>query len=103
MNKLEGKWKLTIASMMGTETSTCIYKVDGSVLTGEVIDGKTGEVSTIESGTVSENTFSYKVTLKLPFGVMPFEITGQLLEDGTLKGKSAMPMGSSYFTGERIE
>lgn len=103
MSKLNGKWKFTLSTMMGEQTSIDTFQVDGNVLTGTVFDVMAEETAPIEEGTVDGNKFNFKVRMPMPFGLMPFEITGELLPDDTLVGQSEMPMGTSTFTAARMD
>lgn len=102
MGKFDGVWEFTIVSMMGEQYATYTFKSEGDVLTGTALDKGTGEVSTFDNGTITGDSFHFNITMKLPFGIMPFEITGTLQPDGTLVGESAMPMGVSKFTAVKV-
>ena len=103
MAKFDGVWKFTIISMMGEQYATYTFKSEGNVLSGTAVDEGTGEVSTFDNGKIDGDSFHFNITMKLPFGIMPFEITGTMQPDGTLAGESAMPMGVSKFTAVRVE
>ena len=58
---------------------------------------------TFDNGVIDGDSFHFNITMKLPFGIMPLEITGTLQADGTLAGESAMPMGVSKFTAVKVD
>lgn len=103
MAKFDGVWRFTIVSMMGEQYATYTFQSEGDVLKGKALDEGTGEVSTFDNGKIDGDSFHFNITMKLPFGIMPFEITGTMQPDGTLAGESAMPMGVSKFTAVRVE
>lgn len=103
MADLNGKWRFTIISMMGEMYSQYTFRTDDTALSGEAFDESTNETTPFEGGTYENNRFHFNITVKLPFGIMPFEIDGEYKEDDTLVGTSSMPMGISNFTAVRME
>lgn len=101
MAELTGKWNVVVHTYMGDQFATHELTADGSTLTGRVIDGGNGNQTEILDGKVDGNKFSYHFALRIPIGDMEFQIEGELMEDGTIKGNSTNPMGTFEFDGTK--
>lgn len=82
-----GKWSVVTVSPAGKNTiefNVCQRgeKLDGFVLSSDV-------ECPISEGKVEGDQFFFKVSLKLPFGLLPFEVYGTF-DDKTLKGETKM-------------
>lgn len=102
MHNLTGEWNVVITSMMGEEKSIWKLSAEDGAITGNIYDMASGEEVGVIEETVSlgDNDFSFKTVLRLPFGKMPFTMTGTIDGD-TATGISAMPMGESKFVATR--
>ncbi len=94
MDKFSGMWDIVVHTYMGDQFSEHEYSVEGSTLKGVITDKGNGNKAEIVDGTVDGNSISYKFTIKIPIGEMEFHMTGELMEDGKIKGNSSNAMGS---------
>ena len=101
MSALVGKWDVVVHTFMGDQFAVHDLTVNGSELTGTVMDKGNGATTDIYDGSVDGNKFHYVFKIKIPIGNLEFTIDGELLADGTIKGTSANAMGSFEFTGKK--
>lgn len=96
---VDGTWKLTVNTPMGTQESTLVVKADGATLSGTQSAGH-GEGRPIDDGTVDGNTISWKASITKPMA-MTLVFTGTVDGDN-LEGSVRLGMfGSAKFTGVR--
>jgi hypothetical protein len=95
---LEGTYKATLKTPMGTQEVVFVYHVDGSLLTGTV--SALGNTIEIENGRVTENRFTYQYKMKGPIGKVTVKADGRVDGD-KMVGNLKTPMGSIPFEGRR--
>jgi hypothetical protein len=96
---VDGTWKLTINTPMGSQESTLVITASGATLTGTQSAGS-GEGKPIDEGTVNGNNISWKSSITRPMP-MTLEFTGVISGD-TINGEVKLGMfGSQTFTGTR--
>lgn len=95
-----GKWKVVTKTPMGnTEAIWHIFEENGTVKATIFADNA---LTNFDSITVNGDHFAMDVKLKSLIGKMNFHMEGDVNGD-TVSGNSKMKLGSSPFTGERIE
>lgn len=103
MSKLDGKWNIVVKTYMGDMPSVAEFKVEGGKLTGTVTDSGNGNSAPVDGGVADGDSFSYKVTLRVPVGEMTNELTGSVNADGTaLSGTSKNAMGEFPFEAVKV-
>lgn len=96
---VDGTWKLTVNTPMGSQESTLVVTSSGSTLTGTQNAGS-GEGRPIDEGTVNGNTISWKSSISRPMP-MTLEFSGVITGD-TINGEVKLGMfGTQTFTGTR--
>ena len=94
-----GKWKVVTRTPMGNaEAIWNVYEENGVAKATITENGKQAEFHTVK---IDGNNFDMEVEMKAFLGKMKFHMVGSVDGD-TVSGTSAMKMGSSPFTGERI-
>jgi len=101
MSQFDGKWDVVVHTFMGDQKSEHTFQVDGNELTGSIMDKGNGNIAPITSGTVDGNKINFQFTIKIPIGEMEFAMTGELSEDGMIRGTSSNAMGSFEFEAVR--
>lgn len=97
---LEGTYKATIKTPMGTQEVVFVYHVEGPVLTGTV--SAAGNTIEIENGRATEDGFTYQYKMKGgPIGKIKVKVDGKV-EGDKLIGNLKTPMGSISFEGTRV-
>ena len=92
---VDGTYKLTVISPLGTLTPTLSLKEDGDDLIGSV-EGIEGSEKQAFSGTVDGNRASWRMK------VMGYDLDCTATVDGdSISGTMTNPMGGATFTGER--
>ena len=92
---VDGSYKLTVVSPLGTLTPTLALKADGDALSGSV-EGIEGSEKQDFSGTVDGDRANWRMT------VMGYELDCSATIDGdSISGTMTNPMGGASFTGER--
>lgn len=96
---VDGTWKLTVNTPMGTQESTLVIAASGATLTGTQSAGH-GEGKPIEDGSVSGNDIAWSASISKP---MPMTLKFSGTVDGdTIEGSVKLGMfGSASFTGVR--
>ncbi len=96
---VDGTWKLTVNTPMGTQESTLVVQSSGSTFTGTQSAGH-GEGRPVDDGEVDGNTLSWKASISKPMA-MTLVFTGTVDGD-TMEGSVKLGMfGSAKFTGVR--
>jgi len=95
---LEGTYKATVRSPMGTQEVVFAYLVEGTTLTGTVtLAGNTAE---IENGRATQDGFAHQYRMKTPMGKVKVQVEGKV-EGDKIVGNLKTPMGSIPFEGTR--
>lgn len=96
-----GKWSVVSVSPAGKNTIEFNMCQRGEKLSGFVMSSDVE--CPISEGRVEGDTFFFKVSLKLPFGLLPFEMSGTF-DDKELKGESKMVQNGyiSPLDGKRV-
>ena len=96
---VDGTWKLTVNTPMGTQESTLTLATYGGTLTGTQT-APNGGSAPIEEGTVNGNDVTWKASITRP---MPMTLQFSGTVDGdTISGSVRLGMfGSANFTGTR--
>lgn len=103
MSKLDGKWNIVVKTYMGDMPSVAEFKEEGGALTGTVTDSGNGNSAPVVDGVVDGDSFSYKVTLRVPIGDVTNELSGVIDAAGTaLSGTSRNAMGEFPFEATRV-
>jgi hypothetical protein len=94
---VDGTWKLSMTTPMGTQTPTLVLKSDGAALEG-TMDGPQGTVA-IEEGKVDGNAVSWAITAQ----AMNMKITFAANVDGDkIAGQAELgTFGKATFDGAR--
>jgi hypothetical protein len=96
---VDGTWKLTVNTPMGTQDSTLVIASSGGTLTGTQSAGH-GEGKPIEDGAVNGNDISWKASITKPMA-MTLTFNGTV-EGDNISGSVKLGMfGSASFTGVR--
>jgi hypothetical protein len=96
---VDGTWKLSVNTPMGTRESTLVIQSAGGTLTGTQ-SAESGEGRPIEDGTVDGNDITWKASITKPMP-MTLEFSGTVDGD-TLSGSVKLGMfGSAPFSGTR--
>lgn len=96
---VDGTWKLTVNTPMGSQESTLVITSSGGTLTGTQSAGS-GDGRPIDDGTVNGNTISWKSSITKPMPIT-LEFTGVISGD-TINGEVKLGMfGTQTFTGTR--
>lgn len=82
-----GKWSVVNTSPAGKNTIEFHMCQRGDQVTGFVLSG--GVECPVSEGKVEGDKFCFLVSLKLPFGLLPFEMSGTF-DEKSLKGESKM-------------
>lgn len=97
---VDGTYKITAETPMGSMKSTLILKAEGEELSGTVETGIMGTVD-FNGGKVKGSSFSFAVTIKKFF--KKIEISGSGNVDGNkISGEVKTPVGNSSYSGVRI-
>lgn len=96
---LEGTYKATVKTPMGTQEVVFAYHVEGAVLTGTVTFA--GNTAEIENGKATEGGFAHQYRMKTPMGKVKVQVEGKVDGDKIL-GHLKTPMGSLPFEGTRV-
>jgi len=95
---VDGAWKLTVNTPMGTQESTLVISSSGATLTGTQSAGS--ESRPIDEGTVNGNDVRWKASISRPMP-MTLEFSGTVDGD-TMSGSVRLGMfGSQQFSGVR--
>jgi len=91
---LEGNYKATLNTPMGSQEVTFVYHVKEDELTGTVtLMGNTVE---IENGKATQDGFTHQYRMKTPMGKVKVKVRGTLNGD-IISGEIKLPMGSIPF------
>ena len=95
-----GRWALSIDSPQGAMESTLTLQQSGASLSGSIAAQMgTAEIS---EGSISGNSFTFKITIESPNGSMLVTFTGTI-QGTSMKGTvSTGQMGAMGFTGTRL-
>lgn len=96
---LDGTYKATVQTPMGTQEVAFVYQVEGAVLTGTVTFA--GNTAEIEQGKATEGGFAHQFRMKTPMGNVKVQVEGNLDGD-RIVGHVKTPMGSVPFEGTRV-
>lgn len=97
---IDGRYKITAETPMGSMESTLILKTDSEGLSGTMSSGMIGTID-FSGGKVEGSSFSFAMTMKKFF--KKIDISGCGKVDGDkISGKIITSMGNSSFAGERI-
>ena len=96
---VDGTWRLTVNTPMGTQESTLVIAASGGALTGTQSAGS-GEGRPIDEGTVEGNDIAWKSSINRP---MPMTLAfSGTIEGDTISGSVKLGMfGSASFSGVR--
>lgn len=94
--EVTGKWNFAVETPAGSGSPKFEFKQDGEKLAG-TYEGQLGQAKL--TGTVKDNKIEFK------FSVEMGEVTysGEILEDGTLRGKVMLGDFNGTFTGKRAD
>jgi len=93
---VDGSYKLTVTSPLGTLTPTLTLEVDGDTLSGSVEGIQASEKQDFSGGTTDGNRANWRMT------VMGYELDCTATVDGdSINGTMSNPMGGATFTGNR--
>ncbi len=95
---IDGTWKISMQTPMGTREVTLEAKAEGGVLAG-TWTGPQGSTE-IEGGTVEGDSAAWRVKLNTPMGEMTLTFEGVVNGD-ELSGTVQTPRGQNEFTGKR--
>ena len=95
---VDGTFKLTVNTPMGTQTPTLTLKEDGGALSG-TIDGQAGKQA-FSGGTVDGNKASWEMTINAMGQDITLSCTATVDGD-SITGSMSTPMGAADFTGQR--
>jgi hypothetical protein len=97
---VDGTYKITAETPMGSMKSTLILKTDGEKLSGSMSGGVIGTIDFC-GGKVEGSRFSFAMTMKKFF--KKIEISGSGEVDGDkISGEIMTSMGNSSYSGVRI-
>lgn len=97
---IDGTYRITAETPMGSVESTLTLKTDGGDLSGTMSTGVIGTID-FDGGKVEGNSFSFAMTMKKFF--KKIEISGSGKVDGDkISGEILTSMGNSSFAGVRI-
>ena len=97
---VDGTYKITAETPMGSVESTLILKTDGEDLSGTMSAGMMGTID-FNGGKVEGSRFSFAVTMKKFF--QKIEVSGFGKVDGDkITGEVRTSLGNSSFAGVRI-
>lgn len=97
---IDGTYKITAETPLGSMESTLTLKTDGEELSGTMANGMMGTVD-FNGGKVEGSSFSFAVTMKK--FLKTIEVSGSGRVDGDkISGKIMTSMGNSSFAGIRI-
>jgi hypothetical protein len=96
---IDGTWKLTVNTPMGTQESTLVLSSAGGALKGTQ-SAATGEGRAIEDGAVDGNNVRWKASITKPMA-LTLEFSGTVSGD-TMSGQVKLgPFGKQSFSGVR--
>src|SRR5215831_19762900 len=96
---VDGTWKLTVNTPMGTQESTLVLASSGAALTGTQA-AASGESRPIDGGTVNGNAVSWKTSIAKPMA-LTLEFNGTVTGD-QMSGSVKLGMfGTQSFSGTR--
>ena len=95
---VDGDWKVTMNSPMGSQDATLTLKTDGGSLSGKIA-GPQG-TQEFEGGSAEGDTLAWKVSMTQP---MPMELEFEATVDGdAIKGNVKLgAFGNASFSGSR--
>jgi len=96
---LEGTYKATIKTPMGTQDVVFNYHVEGNSLIGTVTFA--GNTVEIENGKATPDGFTHQYRFKTPMGKIKVRVEGKVDGDKLL-GNLKTPMGNVPFEGTRV-
>lgn len=97
---VDGTYKITAETPMGSMESTLTLKADGEELSGSMSGGLMGSID-FNGGKVEGSSFSFAMTMKKFF--KRIEVSGCGKVDGNkISGEVRTSMGNSLFAGVRI-
>ena len=97
---IDGTYKITAETPIGSMESTLILKTDGGDLSGTMTSGMMGTID-FDGGKVEGSSFSFTMTMKK--FLKKIEISGSGEVDGDkISGEIMTSMGNSSFAGVRI-
>ena len=91
-----GKWNFAVETSAGAGSPKFEFKQDGDKITG-TYEGQLGSAKL--AGTVKDNKIEFKFSVEM--GEITY--TGDILEDGTMKGKVKLGDFDGTFTGKRAD
>lgn len=95
---VDGTFKLTVNTQMGTQTPTLVLKEDAGALSGS-FDGDTGKYD-FSGGTVDGNSASWDMTIQAMGQEVKLTCTATVDGD-SISGNINTAMGGADFTGQR--
>ena len=96
---VDGTWKLTVNTPMGTQESTLVLSSSGATLTGTQA-AASGESRPIDGGSVNGNAVSWKTSITKPMAIT-LEFNGSVAGD-QMSGSVKLGMfGTQSFSGVR--
>lgn len=96
---VDGTWKLTVNTPMGTQESTLVLSSSGATLSGTQA-AASGESRPIDGGTVNGNAVSWKTSITRPMPIT-LEFSGTVAGD-QMSGSVKLGMfGTQSFSGTR--
>ncbi|MGD9160503.1 MAG: hypothetical protein PVG39_18955 [Desulfobacteraceae bacterium] len=97
---IDGTYKITAETPLGSMESTLTLKTDGEDLSGTMSAGMMGTID-FDGGKVEGSSFSFAMTMKKFF--KKIEVSGSGKVDGDkISGEIMTSMGNSSFAGVRI-
>ena len=97
---IDGTYKITAETPMGSMESTLTLKTEGEDLSGTMSAGMIGTID-FNGGKVDGSSFSFAMTMKKFF--KKIEISGSGKVDGDkISGEIITSMGNSCFAGVRV-
>ena len=97
---VDGTYKITAETPMGSMESTLILKTDGEELSGTMSSGVMGTIG-FNGGKVEGSRFSFALTMKKFF--KKIEVSGSGKVDGdNISGEVKTSLGNTSFAGVRI-
>jgi hypothetical protein len=97
---IDGTYRITADTPMGSVESTLILKTDGEDLSGTMSAGMMGTVD-FDGGKVEGNSFSFATTMKKFFKIIKISGCGKVDGD-QISGEVRTSMGNSYYSGVKI-
>lgn len=96
---IQGQYKVTVKTPVGTQEGSLSLAVDGDDLSGTLTNPK--GATEFSGGTISGNEVAFQTKIRTPLGRLKAQVNGKV-EGDTFVGTAELPLGVAHIDGVRV-